>query len=132
LLHSFYKPQWPRARVATLAKSVTRVAEEGDPLAAGILHQAAHQLAMLAASVRAQLWAKGETVRVTWAGGVFSSTMLLERFRTLIAIQDGMEGEPPRHGPALGALLLAYRAAGVQGGIDRTAWGHEFYVSGFL
>jgi N-acetylglucosamine kinase-like BadF-type ATPase len=111
LLHLFYKPEWPRARVAQLAKLVDRAAEEGDPIAVGILHQAAQQLAVQAGSVCRQLFADGEPARSSWTGGVFDSRILLERFRALMSLEG--ECAPPKHGPAIGALLLAYRAAGV-------------------
>ncbi|HYA18792.1 MAG TPA: BadF/BadG/BcrA/BcrD ATPase family protein [Bryobacteraceae bacterium] len=111
LLHLFYTPEWPRARVAQLAKLVDRAAEEGDPVALGILHQAARQLAMQAQSVRRRLFADGEPARSSWAGGVFESPILLDRFRELLSLEG--ECAPPRHGPAIGALLLAYRAAGM-------------------
>jgi N-acetylglucosamine kinase-like BadF-type ATPase len=113
MLHLFYTAEWPRSRVARLAEMVNRIAEEGDPTAAGILHQAAQQLALLVASVRRQLWKEGETAYVSWSGGVFNSSMLLDRFRLLVSLEDGVVCEPPRHGPAVGALLLAYRAAGL-------------------
>jgi N-acetylglucosamine kinase-like BadF-type ATPase len=125
MLHLFYKPEWPRARVATLASIVDRVAEEGDPIAIGVLRQASQQLAMLAASVRSQIFDEAESTRVgpriSWAGGVFESRSLLERFRSLVSL-DG-DCQPPEHGPAWGALLLAYRAAGSQVVLQETPAG---------
>ena len=111
LLHLFYKPEWPRSRVAQLARLVDRAAEEGDPIAIGILHQAAHQLATQAQSVKVQLFGENEPVRSSWAGGVFESRTLLERFRALMSFEG--ECNPPAHGPATGALFLAYHAAGI-------------------
>jgi N-acetylglucosamine kinase-like BadF-type ATPase len=115
MLHAFYRPDWPRARVADLARVVSRIAEEGDPIALRLLHQAAQELALLAGSVRRQLWNEGETgldpVRISWAGGVFESSSLRERFQMLIALEKDAVCEPPRHGPAEGALLLAWQAA---------------------
>jgi hypothetical protein len=50
---------------------------------------------------------------VAYIGGVFNSTRLLERFRTLLE-RDGLAiVAPPKYGPAAGALLEAYRMAGV-------------------
>jgi N-acetylglucosamine kinase len=112
LLHRFYTPEWPRQRVAGLAPVVNRIAEEGDPIARGILENAARDLAMLVGAVRRQLWTEGETVRVAWVGGVFQSALLLERFRVLTTLEDGVVCEAPKHGPAAGALVLAWRAAG--------------------
>jgi N-acetylglucosamine kinase-like BadF-type ATPase len=113
LLHIFYTPDWPRQRIAGLAPIVNRIAEDGDPIAIGILHNASKELALLVGSVRRQLWAEGEAARVAWVGGVFHSNILLERFRTLVGLEQNIVCESPRHGPAIGALLLAYRAAGV-------------------
>lgn len=116
-LHRLYTADWPRARVAELAMTVDRIACEGDPVAGDILRHAAQQLALLAASVRRQLWSEDmaplSTVSVSWIGGVFQSLILLERFRTLTMLDGGAEAEPPRHSPAAGALILAYRVAGL-------------------
>jgi len=114
LLHIFYTPDWPRQRIAGLAEIVDRIAEDGDPVAIGVLHNAARDLALLVGSVRRQLWAEGESTRVAWVGGVFRSAALLERFRTLVSLAGNTICEAPRHGPAVGALLLAYRAAGIR------------------
>ena len=114
LLHLLYTPEWPRQRIAELAQIVNRVAEEGDPTATGILQNAARELALHIASVRRQLWPDGEAVHVSWAGGVFRSNILLERFRILMSIEGTNNCEEPKHGPAIGALLLAWRAAGIK------------------
>lgn len=114
LLHMFYTPDWPRHRIAGLAEIVDRIAQEGDPTAIGILHNAARELALLVGSVRRQLWGEGESVRVAWVGGVFRSAILLERFRTLVTLEENTTCEAPKHGPAVGALLLAWRAAGMR------------------
>ncbi len=114
LLHLFYTPEWPRSRVATLATVVDRMAEDGDPSAREILQRAAQQLALLAASVRRQLWGEGEPVRLTWTGGLFHSTTVLERFRILAALEDQLTCEAPLHAPAVGALLMAWRAGSLK------------------
>jgi N-acetylglucosamine kinase-like BadF-type ATPase len=114
MLHLFYTPEWPRWRVAGLATTVHRIAEEGDPAAREVLQRGAQQLALLAASVRRQLWVEGEAVRATWTGGLFNSGIVLERFRMLAGLEDNVSCEPPRHGPAVGALLLAWRAGGLE------------------
>ncbi|MBZ5620643.1 MAG: ATPase [Acidobacteriia bacterium] len=113
VLHRFYTPEWPRSRVATLAPLVDRAAADGDSVAIHILNGAAQDLAMLAASVRSQLWAPGELVEVAYIGGVFQSRMLRERFRTLVELEEGSRCGPPKCGPAEGALLEAYRAEGL-------------------
>jgi N-acetylglucosamine kinase-like BadF-type ATPase len=113
LLHRFYTPDWPRHLVAELAQVVDQIAGDGDPIAAGILRNAAHDLAVLAGSIRSQLWKESERVRVAWVGGAFRSETLLERFRSIIGIEANNDCAAPDHGPAVGALLLAYRAAGL-------------------
>jgi N-acetylglucosamine kinase-like BadF-type ATPase len=114
MLHRFYTTEWPRPRVATLAKLVDTAALESDSLAAGLLAGAAQQLAVLAGTVRAQLWKPDDRVELAYIGGVFQSRLLLERFRMLVEMDEVTRCGPPRRGPAEGALLEAYRAGGVQ------------------
>jgi N-acetylglucosamine kinase-like BadF-type ATPase len=113
LMHGLYTPEWPRPRVAALARLVETVALAGDPVAREILRNAAQQLATLAVSVRRQLFAAGEATLVCYIGGVFRSGLLLERYRQLVELEDGARCDPPRYNPAAGALLEAYRAAGL-------------------
>jgi N-acetylglucosamine kinase len=112
-LHRFYSDEWPRSRVARLAPLVERVALESDAVANEIVQTAAQELAMLAGAVRRQLWTNGAAVRIAYIGGVFESGLLLERFRLLVELADGVQCGPPRYGPAEGALLEAYRAGGL-------------------
>jgi len=109
VLHLFYTPDWPRSRVASLASMVDDAATEGDAIALRLLDNAAQELALLAAAVRAQLWQPGDTVDVAYIGGVFASRHLLERYRTLVEFEAGNRCGPPLHGPAEGALLEAIR-----------------------
>jgi N-acetylglucosamine kinase len=113
VLHLFYTAEWPRSRVAALAPLADAAAAEGDAAAMGILHGAAVQLAMLAAAVRSQLWKPGDPVEVAYIGGVFQSCTVLDRFRLLMELESGNRCGTPRHGPAKGALLEAYRAVGL-------------------
>ena len=114
MLHRFYGPEWPRSRVATLAPLVDAAAGEGDGIASAILDRAAQELALLAGAVRSRLWREGEDVRVAYIGGVFRSRRVLERFQTLLELVSGTRVGPPRYGPSEGALLEAYRAAGIR------------------
>lgn len=116
MLHLFYTPEWPRSRVARLAVTVDQAAAAGDAIASGILNQAAAQLAMLGAAVRAQLWAAGEAIDLAYVGGVFGSRALLERFRSLVELESGVRCVAPRYGPVEGALLEAYREGGLSVG----------------
>jgi len=114
LLHRFYTPEFPRPRVAGFAKLVDQAAENGDQTATEILHEAARQLAALAAAVHDQLFGEGETTHVSYIGGVFRSRTVVDRFRILVESEPGNQVAPPVYGPAAGALLEAYRAAGVR------------------
>jgi len=113
MMHSFYGSDWSRQRIAALAPLVDAAATGGDAVALEILHAAAQQLALLAAAVRSQLWNPGDAVEVAYIGGVFQSSLLLDRFRTLVELEEGNRCGPPKYDPAEGALLEAYRAAGL-------------------
>jgi N-acetylglucosamine kinase len=113
LLHAWYTLDWPRPRVAALAKLVDEVATAGDPVACDILSNAAQQLATLALSARRRLFAPGEAVLVCYIGGVFQSRLLLDRYRQIVELADGTRCAPPRYSPAAGALLEAYRIRGL-------------------
>lgn len=113
LLHRFYTTEFPRPVIAAMSKLVDEAAREGDSTARDILQNAAQQLASIAGAVRAQLFQPGEQARVAYIGGVFRSEILLERFRTLIELEEGNRLGAPEMGPAAGALLEAFRAAGL-------------------
>jgi len=113
LLHRFYTDEYPRARVASLAPLVEETARSGDAVASDLLHGAAQTLALLAGAVRAQLFEASEPVRVSYAGGVFGSAIVRERFRMLVELGDANRVAAPAFGPAAGALIEAYRIAGL-------------------
>jgi N-acetylglucosamine kinase-like BadF-type ATPase len=113
MLHRFYGDEWPRPRVAALAPVVGRAATAGDGVALEILNGAAIQLAMLTGAVRPQLWQPGEGVEVAYVGGVFRCDPLREKFRLLVEMEPGLRCAAPLHGPDRGALLEAYRQAGL-------------------
>jgi N-acetylglucosamine kinase-like BadF-type ATPase len=115
LMHLCYTPEFRRPRVASLSILVNHAAESGDPVAVEILDTAARELALLAVAVHRQLFAAGEPALVTYSGGVFGSRILLARFRAWVASEAGMQATPPifsTDGPAVGALLEAYRVGG--------------------
>jgi len=109
MLHLFYSDEWPRSRVARLAPLVDAAAVDSDAAAQEIIHNAAQQLALLAASVRRRLWQEGEALRVAYIGGVFESALLRARFQTLVELEEGVTCGAPLRGPAEGALLEAIR-----------------------
>jgi N-acetylglucosamine kinase-like BadF-type ATPase len=113
LLHRFYTDEYPRERVAKLSRLVDEAARAGDTVALEILHAAAQQLAVIAGAARGQIFLPGEPCRVCHIGGVFHSEIVLARFRMLTELTDGNRVTAPEFGPAAGALIEAYRLAGV-------------------
>jgi N-acetylglucosamine kinase-like BadF-type ATPase len=113
LVHRFYTSEFPRPRIASLAPLVDQSARDGDQVARDILHGAAQALALYAAAVRRQLFDDFTLARVSYVGGVFDSHLLLERFRTLVELESSNRVTPPVYGPASGALIEAFRAAGL-------------------
>jgi N-acetylglucosamine kinase-like BadF-type ATPase len=109
LLHLCYTDEYPRDRVAGWANLVDQAARAGDTVAADILGSAAQSLATLTAAVRRQLFDPPSLANVCYSGGVFGSGPLLERFRMLVELGEGNRVSAPRHNPAEGALLEAYR-----------------------
>ena len=110
LLHRFYTPEFPRPRIAAFAELVDQAAERGDAMARWILDNAARELGDLASAVCVQLFKNDEPARIAYIGGVFRSRTVRERFIALAGNHTG----PPIYGPAAGALLEAYRAAGIR------------------
>jgi N-acetylglucosamine kinase-like BadF-type ATPase len=113
LLHLFYTQEYPRARIAAFAPLIESAAAGGDAVAHNILMSSAHNLAKLATAVRRQLFVDLVPALVSYAGGVFRCRPILDRFRLVVQMEEGNRVEAPRFGPAEGALLEAYRAAGL-------------------
>jgi N-acetylglucosamine kinase-like BadF-type ATPase len=109
--HAFAHGELSRVRLAACAPAVLAAAAR-DPIAAHICAEAARQLADLAAVAAA-----GTELReplVSYAGGLFGDVALTAAFaEAAAALVPGARVAPPAHEPALGALLLAYRAAGI-------------------
>ena len=118
MLHRFYTDEWPRSRVAKLARVVDAVATEGDAVAQALMRGAAQELAILAGAVRESLWTGGETVEIAYIGGVFQSDAVRETFRTLVEYTEGVHCGPPWKGPAEGALREAYRSVGLDQAVE--------------
>jgi len=114
VLHKFYSTDFSRPRIASFGRFVGKAALEADAVANGILLKAAAQLAALASAVRRQLFEPGAAVRVAHMGGAFQSALLREQFRLLVEQEQGNICGPPLYAPAAGALLEAYRAAGLK------------------
>lgn len=120
LVHWFYTPEWPRARIASMARIVDEAAREGDTVAIEVLMQAAQALAGYTAAVRGQLFREGEAAYIAPIGGVWQSVMLRERFTALVELSEGNRVGDAKLGPAAGALIEAYRLAGIVA--DTRAW----------
>ena len=114
LLHRFYTDEYPRERVAAFSKLVDRAARDGDAVAREILLAAAQQLATLSSAVRAQIFDANAACRISYLGGVFRSEMLLGRYRMLMELEETHRVAEPVYGPAAGALIEAYRVAGLK------------------
>jgi N-acetylglucosamine kinase-like BadF-type ATPase len=114
LLHRFYTDQYPRERVAAFSRLVDRIARDGDAVAREIVLTAAQQLATMASAARAQIFDEKASCRISYLGGVFRSELLLGRFRMLMELTEGNSVAEPVHGAAAGALIEAYRAAGLR------------------
>jgi len=117
LLHRFYTDEFPRGRIAAFAKLVDRIARDGDAVAREILLAGAQQLATLASAVRAQIFDANAPCCISYLGGVFRSEILLGRYRILMELEEANRVAEPRFGPAGGALIEAYRTAGLSVGL---------------
>ena len=113
LMHRFYAGEYSRGQFASFAYLVEDAERAGDGVARDILHGAAQALATFTAAVRGQLFRPSEIVRICYSGGVFRSGIILERYRMLVELDEGNRVAPPMYGPAAGALIEAYRMAGV-------------------
>jgi N-acetylglucosamine kinase-like BadF-type ATPase len=109
----FYTVDFPRPRIASFAQLVNGAAVEGDRIAGEILEYAAHQLTIITNAVRNQLFEATETVPAAYVGGVFRSELLLGHYRRMLEAEGKSQVGPPRYGPAVGALIEAYRSAGI-------------------
>ncbi|PZE30075.1 N-acetylglucosamine kinase [Curtobacterium sp. MCBD17_028] len=108
--------QWGRSRgrIAALAPTVTRAAEDGDATATAILDRAATELVELVEATARQLgFAAGESVPVSWSGGVFHAEAVRSRFAALLdASVTAYDLRAPRFSSHVGAALYAAKTAG--------------------
>lgn len=108
-----YGANGSRAGIAALARDVAALAEAGEPVALGIVAEAADALAAQARAAAAQV---GLAPDFDWthAGGTFNSPVLVAQ----VARALGRPPLPPRLPPLGGALLLAAQGAGIATGED--------------
>ena len=118
LMHRFYTGEYARDEIAALAPLVGKAASEGDEPARRILAKAAQQLAGLASAVRGQLFQDEAAVSVAAVGGVFRNSSVAAEFAKILTSRAG-SGPPsarvikPKFEPVVGALLKAFRLAGI-------------------
>jgi glucosamine kinase len=105
--HGFYAGALSRDRLASFASRAARL-----PIAAGLQERGASRLALLVHDAIAG----GAPARVACVGGMFADAEYYQRVRALICESGwAVEIVEPAYDPAIGALLLAYEAAGVAG-----------------
>ncbi|MBM3761170.1 MAG: ATPase [Acidobacteria bacterium] len=114
LMHRFYTTDFPRPQIASCSKLVDEAAREGDRVAIEILNRAAQQLAGFAASVRQAIFEPYEPALVSPVGNVYKSEILRDRFEMLVGLNDANQFAEPAYGPASGALIEAWRMAGIE------------------
>ncbi|RPK32724.1 BadF/BadG/BcrA/BcrD ATPase family protein [Streptomyces sp. ADI93-02] len=98
-----------RGKIAALSRLVNEAAAAGDAAAAAILARAGQELALLVDTTREQLrFGPDETVPVSYSGGTFTSTGVLESFTEALSSRyDGYELRRPLYEPVIGAALYA-------------------------
>lgn len=112
-IHAFrrrlYTEDYPRPRIAGLSRLVSGAAQDGDEVAIEVLKSAADSLAILTRVCRDRLFPPSRLVDAAYAGGTFSSTILLDEFRRKVERDSDIRLIEPRHDAATGALLEAIR-----------------------
>ena len=124
LVHRFYTPDFPRSRVASYAPLIDEAARAGDHVAREIIMSGAQALATYVSAVRRQLFQRGEPSDTSYVGGVFASELFRERFRLIVELEGDVSIHPPKYGPAVGALIEAYKL----GGVHELPWGDQLGV----
>lgn len=102
-----YERGMPKDQIARMARLVERARADGDVVSAGLLEEAARELALAARSVARQLGLGTETFPLVLAGGAFKACPTLaalveERFQVPRARVRRLEAEP-----ATGAVVIA-------------------------
>jgi N-acetylglucosamine kinase-like BadF-type ATPase len=105
-----------RGSIAALATTVCAAARAGDATATGILSAAVAELVTLVDTTRTRIgFTAGETVPVSYSGGMFSDPDFLAMFVAALGEQPAAyDLRRPLLDPALGAALYAARHSGHQ------------------
>jgi N-acetylglucosamine kinase len=115
IVRKIYKEEASPQKIASLAPLVSQLAEAGDRVAAEILKDAAEELALAARAVIKGLNMEDEEFQVAASGSVFrAGELLLTPFAESVkSMAPRAKVIPPRFEPAMGAVFLALKAAGV-------------------
>ncbi|AQR75057.1 N-acetylglucosamine kinase [Sphingomonas sp. LM7] len=103
-----------RDRIAALSTLASEAAAQGDAAVLALFAQAADELVAIAEAIRLRLgFGAGETVAISYSGGVFSSgAFFLAMFRDGLARAcPDYRLQTPLHDPGLGAAIYARRLA---------------------
>ncbi len=112
---SVYGEEISRDQLATFAETVHAAALASDTAAHNIISEAGRSLAALAGVVIGKLYSDSKSAPVAYVGGVFRGELARQSFAAALDEQTPHAHViAPRFDPATGALLLAYRGAGVK------------------
>lgn len=113
-----------RAKIAALSRLVAEAAEAGDPAATVIIDDAVIDLVEHVTAVRDRVgFDPGESVPVSYSGGVFNAPLVLKGFAGRLATGP-YDLRTPRFPPVIGAALFAAGLAGSpldESALDRLA-----------
>lgn len=108
-----------RNEIAKLQLLLCRAAEQGDPCAVESYRQAAEELGLILSTLIDELgFAPGETIPVSYSGGVFKAgALIMQPLREWMRSKGkNISFAPPKLSPVSGAALYALRQSG--GGAD--------------
>jgi len=129
IIEDFYRRRISRERIASFSRQVGRLAGTGDRECARLLRSAARTLAEMAAATAFRLRTGNAAISVSYGGGVFRDDAVRHAFGCGVRrLLPPAMVSPPRFGPDVGALLLAYRQAGLRLGPSVTARIEESYI----
>ncbi|HWE60646.1 MAG TPA: BadF/BadG/BcrA/BcrD ATPase family protein [Chloroflexota bacterium] len=115
LQERIYAPPLLREQIAALAGMVAGAAATGDPQASALLREAGEDLGHAVGDLAHILGLQDTAMRVATLGGVFrAGALVLEPFQERVRqAVPGATLVAARFPPVIGALILAYRAAGL-------------------
>jgi N-acetylglucosamine kinase-like BadF-type ATPase len=113
LIRRVYHEELAPGTIGALARHVQEARDDGDLVAAGILHQAAEELMTAAAAVMKRLEMDYESFSFVLAGGMFHAVpWLCDRLKVLLpTLASHSRTIRLEHDPALGAIQLALAVA---------------------